>query len=59
MVAYAEEKPQEMGAMKRRTRQIARLIYLYCCVKYMKRNKDGKWVTIDEFWQEYFDEIRE
>ena len=59
MVAYAEEKPQEMGAMKRRARQIGRLIYYYCCVKYLKRNKNGKWVTVDEFWQEYFDEIRE
>lgn len=29
--------------MHRRYRQIARLIYLYCCVKYMKR-VDGKWV---------------
>lgn len=45
--------------MHRRYRQIARLVYHYCCVKYLKRNKDGKWVTIDEFWQEYFDEIRE
>ena len=44
---------------KRRHRQVARLIYHYCFVKYLKRNKDGKWVTIDEFWQEYFDEIRE
>lgn len=45
--------------MHRRYRQIARLIYHYCCVKYLKRNKNGKWVTIDDFWQEYFDEIRE
>ena len=45
--------------MKRRARQIGRLIYYYCCVKYLKRNKNGKWVTVDEFWQEYFDEIRE
>ena len=29
--------------MKRRTRQIARLIYLYCCVKYMTR-ENGRWV---------------
>ena len=30
------------GTGKRRTRQIARLIYYYCCVLYMKRI-DGKW----------------
>lgn len=44
---------------KRRFRQIGRLLYYYCCVRLMERNKDGKWVTADEFWQEYFDELRE
>ncbi len=29
--------------MHRRYRQIARLIYRYCCVRYMKRI-NGKWV---------------
>lgn len=29
---------------KRRYRQIARLLYRYCCVKYMKR-VSGKWVV--------------
>lgn len=43
---------------KCRTRQIARLIYYYCCVRYMKRNKDGRWVTVDELWQEYCRSIR-
>lgn len=29
---------------KRRYRQIARLLYRYCCVMYMKR-VNGKWVV--------------
>lgn len=28
---------------KRRTRQIARLIYYYCCVRYLTR-ENGRWV---------------
>ena len=44
---------------KRRYRQIGRLLHYYCCVRLMERNKDGKWVMADEFWQEYFDELRE
>lgn len=44
---------------KRRYRQIGRLIHYYCRVRLMECNKDGRWVTIDEFWQEYFDELRE
>lgn len=32
--------------MHRRYRQIARLIYHYCCVRYMKR-VDGRWVEDD------------
>lgn len=31
---------------KRRYRQIARLLYRYCCVMYMKR-VNGKWVVDD------------
>lgn len=32
---------------KRRCRQIARLIYYYCCVRYMVR-ENGKWVDAFE-----------
>ena len=44
---------------KRRYRQIGRLIHYYCRVRLMECNKDGRWVTADEFWKEYFDELRE
>ena len=44
---------------KRRHRQIERLIRYYLRVRLMECAKDGRWVTIDEFWQEYFDELRE
>ena len=44
---------------KRRHRQIRRLIRYYLRVRLMECAKDGRWVTIDEFWQEYFDELRE
>ena len=46
------------GKRKRRYRQIGRLIYYYCCVRYMKR-KNGRWIKDDEFWDEYFREIRD
>ena len=44
---------------KHRYRQIRRLIRYYLRVRLMECAKDGRWVTIDEFWQEYFDELRE
>lgn len=53
------EKRKLYRSKHRRYRQIGRLLYYYCCVRLMERNKDGKWVTADEFWQEYFDELRE
>lgn len=31
------------GKRKRRTRQIARLLYYYCCVRYMTK-ENGRWV---------------
>ena len=42
--------------IKRRYRQIARLIYYYCCVRYMKR-ENGKWV-IDAQIHELLKELK-
>ena len=52
------EKRQLYRSKHRRYRQIGRLLYYYCCVRYLTR-ENGRWVTADEFWQEYFDELRE
>lgn len=49
----------DCNRQKRRYRQIGRLLYYFCCVRLMERNKEGRWVMADEFWQEYFDELRE
>lgn len=35
------------GERKRRHRQIGRLLYYYCCVRYLTREK-GRWV--DDRW---------
>ena len=53
------EKRQLYRSKYRRYRQIGRLIHYYCRVRLMECNKEGRWVTIDEFWQEYFDKLRE
>lgn len=31
------------GKRKRRTRQIARLLYYYCCVRYLTK-ENGRWI---------------